>query len=166
MYLPILVISMALAVCHPIVLTESTPTRAASRWVCFPHGQHVVRGDPHPAHWRLDQGMIQFFPLRYPVQIWQWKQITVFMIWYRCRIINLYMSVAWPFDSHILMILYATLLVSHTFQFSIITCQNLHFGKYVRLSVCYLPKFTIFGKYVRLSVCLSVCLLVCQFCQA
>ena len=47
-----------------------------------------------------------------------------------------------------------------------ITCQNLHFGKYVRLSVCYLPKFTIFGKYVRLSGCLSVCLLVCQFCQA
>ena len=28
-----------------------------------------------------------------------------------------------------------------------------NFGKYVRLSVCYLPKFTIFGKYVRLSVC-------------
>ena len=56
----------------------------------------------------------------------------------------------------------------------LITCQNLHFGKYVRLSVCYLPKFTIFGKYVRLSVCylpkftifgkyvrLSVCLSVC-----
>ena len=40
------------------------------------------------------------------------------------------------------------------------------FGKYDRLSVCYLPKFTIFGKYVRLSGCLSVCLLVCQFCQA
>ena len=31
----------------------------------------------------------------------------------------------------------------------VVTCQNLHFGK-----------------YVRLSVCLSVCLLVCQFCQA
>ena len=43
-----------------------------------------------------------------------------------------------------------------------VTCQNLHFGKYVRwscLSVCYLPKFN-FGKYVRWS-CLSVCLSVC-----
>ena len=64
-----------------------------------------------------------------------------------------------------------------------ITCQNLHFGKYVRwsclllakitilvsmlvghvcLSVCYyLPKLP-FGKYVRWS-CLSVCLFVCLF---
>ena len=25
----------------------------------------------------------------------------------------------------------------------IVTCQNLHFGKYVRLTVCYLPKFSI-----------------------
>ena len=39
----------------------------------------------------------------------------------------------------------------------VITCQNLHFGKYVRwsclsvcLSVCYLPKFD-FGKYIRWS---------------
>ena len=36
----------------------------------------------------------------------------------------------------------------------------------LRLPFHYLPKFTIFGKYVRLSVCPSVCLLVCQFCQA
>ena len=55
-----------------------------------------------------------------------------------------------------------------------VSCQNLHFGKYVRWSclllakiyilasmfvgrVCYLPKFD-FGKYVRWS-CLSVCYL-------
>ena len=39
----------------------------------------------------------------------------------------------------------------------IITCQNLHFGKYVRLSVCYLPKFSIFASmFVCRFVCLSV----------
>ena len=43
------------------------------------------------------------------------------------------------------------------------------FGKYVRLSVCYLPKFRRnlqVCSFVGLSVCLSVCLLVCRFCQA
>ena len=43
---------------------------------------------------------------------------------------------------------------------SLLLAKIYNFGKYVRLSVCYLPKFTIFGKYVRLSVCLSVCLSV------
>ena len=38
-----------------------------------------------------------------------------------------------------------------------VTCQNLHFGKYVRLSVCYLPKFTILASmFVCRFVCLSV----------
>ena len=43
-----------------------------------------------------------------------------------------------------------------------VTCQNLHFGKYVRLSVCYLPKFTFWQvcSFVGLSVCLSVSLSV------
>ena len=44
-----------------------------------------------------------------------------------------------------------------------------NFGKYVRLSVCYLPKFTIFGKYVLLSVCylpkfkILASMFVCRF---
>ena len=39
----------------------------------------------------------------------------------------------------------------------VVTCQNLHFGKYVRLSVCYLPKFSIFASmFVCRFVCLSV----------
>ena len=60
-----------------------------------------------------------------------------------------------------------------------VTCQNLHFGKYVHWSclfVCYLPKLPNyhFGKYVGWSclllakttfwqVCYSVCLSVCLF---
>ena len=39
---------------------------------------------------------------------------------------------------------------------NVITCQNLHFGKYVRWSCLYYH----FGKYVGWS-CLSVCVLVC-----
>ena len=40
----------------------------------------------------------------------------------------------------------------------IITCQNLHFGKYVGLTVCYLPKFTFWQVcwFNGLSVCLFV----------
>ena len=52
--------------------------------------------------------------------------------------------------------------VSEVIMFSpcvFVTCQNLHFGKYVRLSVCYLPKFRRnlqVCSFVGLSVCLSV----------
>ena len=49
-----------------------------------------------------------------------------------------------------------------------ITCQNFaEICKYVRLTVCYLPKFSILAsmfvwRFVCLFVCLSVCLFVCN----
>ena len=51
---------------------------------------------------------------------------------------------------------------NHVCDCSFITCQNFIFGKYVRLTVCYLPKFHFWQvcSFNGLSVCLSVCVSV------
>ena len=83
---------------------------------------------------------------------------SLYSNWYPACQIDWHM---WHVDGQIMFITR----VSAVIMFSpcvFVTCQNLHFGKYVRLSVCYLPKFTFWQvcSFVGLSVCLSVSLSV------
>ena len=73
------------------------------------------------------------------------------------RQLNVLQRLKGSLDQDSRMAIYKSFIMSNFNYCPLITCQNLHFGKYVRLSVCYLPKFTILASmFVCRFVCLSV----------